>query len=129
MTSPTELRYTEEHEWVRSNDDGTLTVGITDYAQEQLGDVVFAETPEADRECEANEAVAVVESVKAASDIYAPLAGRILDSNPALQDNPELINESPYDEGWLFKMSPKDGTEWEALMDNDAYKEFIAAVA
>jgi len=127
MSSPPELRYSQYHEWIRSNDDGSVTVGITDYAQEQLGDVVFAETPEIDKECAAEEAIAVVESVKAASDIYAPLAGRIIDSNADLLDSPELINDSPYDAGWLFKMEPADADAWEELMDSDAYESFIAA--
>lgn len=126
MSTPVDLRYCQSHEWVRSNDDGTITVGITQYAQEQLGDVVFAETPEVDRECDADEAIAVVESVKAASDIYAPMAGKILDTNAALMDSPELINDSPYEDGWLFTMEPVDGTQWEELMDSDAYEAFIA---
>lgn len=128
MSTPVDLRYCQSHEWVRSNDDGTITVGITQYAQEQLGDVVFAETPEVDRECEADEAIAVVESVKAASDIYAPLAGKVLDTNAALMDSPELINDSPYEDGWLFTMEPTDGTQWEELMDSDAYDAFIAEI-
>jgi len=127
MSSPAELRYSQSHEWVRSNDDGTITVGITEYAQEQLGDVVFVETPVVDRECAAEEAIAVVESVKAASDIYAPLAGTVIDANAALADSPELVNDSPYEEGWLFQMNPDDATAWEGLMDNEAYEAFIAA--
>jgi len=127
MSSPAELRYSQSHEWVRSNDDGSITVGITEYAQEQLGDVVFVETPVVDRECAAEEAIAVVESVKAASDIYAPLAGTVIDANAALADSPELVNDSPYEEGWLFQMNPDDATAWEGLMDNEAYEAFIAA--
>lgn len=127
MSSPSELRYSQSHEWVRSNDDGTVTVGITEFAQEQLGDVVFVETPLIDRDCAAEEAIAVVESVKAASDIYAPLAGKVIDANGDLGDSPELINDSPYENGWLFKMEPVDGTAWEELMDSDAYEAFIAA--
>ena len=92
MTIPTDLKYQQSHEWVRENDDGTVTVGITEFAQEQLGDVVFVETPEIDLECEAEQPIAVVESVKAASDIYAPMAGKIVDTNPALADEPELVN-------------------------------------
>ncbi len=127
MSNPAELRYSQSHEWVRLNDDGTITVGITEYAQEQLGDVVFVETPVVDRECEAEEAIPVVESVKAASDIYAPLAGTVLDANGALADNPELVNDSPFEDGWLFSMTPVDATTWEELMDNEAYEAFIAA--
>lgn len=127
MSLPTELRYVESHEWVRLNDDGTVTVGITEYAQEQLGDVVFVETPEVDLECEAQQPVAVVESVKAASDIYAPIAGKIIDVNPDLGDQPELVNSSPYEDGWLYKMEPKDGTEIESLLDADAYQAMVTS--
>ena len=127
MTNPTELRYSQSHEWLRKNDDDSLTVGITDYAQEQLGDVVFVETPVIDKECEAEEAIAVVESVKAASDIYAPLAGKILDTNGALTDSPELINSSPFEDGWIFKMMPVDDEAWDAMMDADAYEQFVEA--
>jgi len=125
MSLPTDLKYLESHEWVRLNDDGTITVGITEYAQEQLGDVVFVETPEVDLECEAAQAIAVVESVKAASDIYAPVAGQIIEVNPDLGDQPELVNESPYENGWLYKMQPSDGTAVEALLDADAYQAMI----
>jgi len=125
MTIPADLKYQQSHEWVRENDDGTVTVGITEFAQEQLGDVVFVETPEIDIECEAEQPIAVVESVKAASDIYAPMAGKIVDTNPALADEPELINSSPYEDGWLYKMEPKDGTDFESLMDAEAYEAII----
>ena len=99
---PADLMYTSSHEWVRKNDDGTITVGITDYAQVQLGDLVFVETPDIGRNVDAGEACAVVESVKSASDIYSPVAGEIADSNSALGDTPELVNQDPYGEGWLF---------------------------
>lgn len=122
MSIPNDLRYRESHEWVRVNDDETITVGITEFAQEQLGDVVFAETPEIDLECEASQAIAVVESVKAASDIYAPVDGKVIDTNPALADNPELINSSPYEEGWLYKMQPANLDDVEQLLDADGYK-------
>lgn len=125
MTIPADLKYQQSHEWVRENDDGTVTVGITEFAQEQLGDVVFVETPEVDLDCDAEQPIAVVESVKAASDIYAPLAGKIVDTNPALADEPELVNSSPYEDGWLFKMEPKDGTDFESLMDAEAYESII----
>lgn len=125
MTIPADLKYQQSHEWVRENDDGTVTVGITEFAQEQLGDVVFVETPEVDLDCDAEQPIAVVESVKAASDIYAPLAGKIVDANPALADEPELVNSSPYEDGWLFKMEPKDGTDFESLMDAEAYESII----
>ena len=127
MTIPADLRYLESHEWVRENDDGTLTVGITEFAQEQLGDVVFVETPEIDLECEAQQAVAVVESVKAASDIYAPVAGKIVDANSDLGDTPELVNTSPYEDGWLYKIEPKDGTEFDSLMDAEGYESIVSS--
>ncbi|GIW24949.1 glycine cleavage system protein GcvH [Meiothermus sp.] len=103
MNYPSELKYTKSHEWVRLEGD-TAVVGITDFAQDALGDVVFVELPQVGKTVEAGAAVAVVESVKTASDIYAPVAGEILEVNSALSDKPELINQSPYGEGWLFKM-------------------------
>lgn len=125
MNIPNDRRYRESHEWVLVNDDETLTVGITEFAQEQLGDVVFAETPEIDLECEASQAIAVVESVKAASDIYAPVAGTIIDTNAALTDTPELINSSPYEDGWLYKLNPTELSDVEDLLDADAYNAMI----
>jgi glycine cleavage system H protein len=118
---PTDLKYTATHEWVRINGDGTATVGITDHAQEQLGDMVFVELPELGRVLAAAEECAVVESVKAASDIYSPLAGEIVAINEALADTPELINQDPYGEGWLFRLRI-DGT-LDGLMDAAAYTE------
>lgn len=127
MNVPEDLRYTQSHEWVRLEDDGTITVGITDHAQEQLGDLVFVETPEIDADVEAEAAVAVVESVKAASDIYAPVDGAIADSNGELADEPELVNSDPYGKGWLYKMNPADGTQIEQLMDYEAYRGFVGS--
>ncbi len=124
MDTPNDLMYNESHEWVRINEDGTVTVGITDHAQEQLGDLVFIESPEVDAEVDVGDAVAVVESVKAASDIFAPLAGKILDSNAELTDNPELVNSSPYYDGWLFTMRPTDASDIEQMMDAEAYDAF-----
>ncbi|MDO6461116.1 glycine cleavage system protein GcvH [Granulosicoccaceae sp. 1_MG-2023] len=126
MSLPSDLMYTESHEWVRLNDDGSVTVGITDYAQAQLGDLVFVESPEVDADVDAGDAVAVVESVKAASDIYAPLAGRISESNGALADAPELVNTSPYEDGWLFTMAPNDTSDVEELLSAESYEAFIA---
>ena len=125
MNVPEDLRYTQSHEWVRLEDDGSVIIGITDHAQEQLGDLVFVETPEIDSEVEAEAAVAVVESVKAASDIYAPVAGTITDANADLGDEPELVNTDPYGKGWLFKMTPVDATEIEQLLDAESYKSFV----
>jgi glycine cleavage system H protein len=122
---PSNLRYTKDHEWARDNGDGTLTVGITDHAQEALGDLVFVEVPETGRMVAAGEACAVVESVKAASDIYSPLAGTIAAVNTTLADAPEKINEDPYDHGWIFTLIPADPAGYAALMDADAYARFL----
>ena len=127
MEIPGELRLVATHEWVRINDDGTISVGITEHAQEQLGDLVFVETPEIDMECKAEQPVAVVESVKAASDLYAPVAGKIIDTNADLADSPELINDSPYENGWIFKMQPDDVSDVENLMDPDDYSAMVEA--
>ena len=108
MDTPGELYFAPTHEWVRIEDDGTLTIGISHHAQEQLGDLVFVETPEIDATVEAEAGIAVVESVKAASDIYAPVDGRVLDANAALADSPELVNSDPYGEGWIFKLADVD---------------------
>ena len=127
MEIPGEPRLVATHEWVRINDDGTISVGITEHAQEQLGDLVFVETPEIDMECKAEQPVAVVESVKAASDLYAPVAGKIIDANADLADSPELINDSPYENGWIFKMQPDDVSDVENLMEPDAYLQSVEA--
>jgi glycine cleavage system H protein len=121
---PVDLKYTQSHEWVRLSDDGTVTVGITDYAQEQLGDLVFVECPPPDTAVTAGEACAVVESVKAASDIYAPLTGQVIESNEMLTETPDIINQDAFGEGWLFKMQPEDATSLEEFMDAEAYKVY-----
>ncbi len=123
---PGDLKYTSSHEWVRAEDDGTVTVGISDHAQDSLGDLVFVETPEIDRAVEAGEACAVVESVKAASDIYAPVAGTIIDANSELQDSPELVNTDPYGEGWIMRIRIDDPDVLEELMGADAYENLLA---
>jgi glycine cleavage system H protein len=122
---PADLRYTKTHEWVKDNGDGTVTVGITDHAQEALGDIVFVEVPETGRELDADEACAVVESVKAASDIYSPLAGEIVESNELLTDTPDAINNSPYDEGWIFRLAPTDMSALSSLLDAEAYQQVV----
>ncbi len=122
---PAELRYTSDHEWVREEDDGSLTVGITAHAQEALGDLVFVELPDEGRLSEAGEACAVVESVKAASDVYAPVAGTVVAINEALEDKPELVNESPYGEGWLFRLEPDDPRNLEGLLNAQAYSALL----
>ena len=124
-----DLRYTKSHEWVRDNGDGTFTVGITDHAQEALGDIVFVEIPDTGREVDADEACAVVESVKAASDIYAPLAGEILESNALLNDTPDAINNSPYGEGWIFRVAASDPAAYAGLLDAAAYQQVVEAEA
>lgn len=123
---PSDLKYASSHEWVRQEEDGTVTVGISDHAQDSLGDLVFVETPEIDNTVEAGEACAVVESVKAASDIYAPVAGTIVDTNSQLQDAPELVNTDPYGEGWIMRIRVDDPDALEELMDADDYEHFIA---
>ena len=122
--TPGELKYTKNHEWVRKEDDGSVTVGITGYAQELMGDMVYIELPD-DDELEAGKDCAVVESVKAASDVYAPVSGTVSAGNDALADSPDLVNKDPYGEGWLFRMQPSDMAEVDALMDADAYRELI----
>ena len=118
---PSDLKYVTSHEWIREEDDGTVTVGITDHAQELLGDVVYVELPEIDSEVAVEDEIAVVESVKAASDIYAPLSGTIIAVNEALEDAPETVNSSPYDDGWMFKMKPSEPSEMDNLIDAEAY--------
>ena len=120
---PADLKYAATHEWARVNDDGTVTVGITDHAQGQLGDLVFVETPQLGRRVAAAEACAVVESVKAASDIYSPVAGEVVEVNETLADTPELINRDPYGEGWIFRLRPSQSLD--ELLDADAYSTLV----
>lgn len=124
MSCPTDLRYTPSHEWVRFVD-GIATVGITDHAQSELGDVVYLDLPEVGRTVAAGEAVAVIESVKAASDIYAPLAGEIVESNAAAMSETSLVNTDPYGAGWLFKIKVADAAAMEALLDAAGYQASI----
>jgi glycine cleavage system H protein len=122
---PGDLKYSKSHEWIRVNEDGTVTIGITDHAQEQLGDLVYVEVPENGRELELEEACAVVESVKAASDVYAPIAGTVVEGNEALADAPEAVNNDAYGEGWLIKMTPADADALSGLMDASKYQAFV----
>jgi len=122
---PGDLRYSRNHEWARANDDGSVTIGITDHAQDQLGDLVYVEVPEQDQEVAADEACAVVESVKAASDVYAPIAGTVIAANEALADKPEAVNQDAYGEGWLIRLKPSSSDALSALMDADTYREFV----
>lgn len=120
---PAELKYVESHEWLRKEEDGTITVGITDYAQEALGDVVFIELPEVDTDVEAGDDIAVVESVKAASDVYAPIDGKIIAINEELIDAPEKANEDPYGDAWFFRMEPTDPDVLDTLLSAEDYAE------
>lgn len=124
---PSELRYLRSHEWVRLEEDGTVTIGITHHAQEELGDVVFVELPEIGAILGAGEEAGAVESVKAASEIYAPLTGEIVDVNGTLEESPETVNGDPYNDGWFFKMKLEDDGELDDLLDAEAYAEFIDA--
>ena len=117
------LRYRESHEWVRIEDDGTVVVGISDHAQGELGDMVFVELPEPGMTYDQGEVCAVVESVKAASDIYAPLSGEVIKANAQLEDSPELVNSDPYGDGWLFRLMPSDASQVNGLMEAGAYAE------
>ncbi|ANG63508.1 glycine cleavage system protein H [Marinobacterium aestuarii] len=123
---PNTLKYTASHEWILDNGDGTVTVGITDHAQELLGDVVFVELPEVGRDVAKGEDFSLVESVKAASDIYAPLSGEVIEVNEALVDAPETLNEDAYQAGWIAKLKLSDATELEALLDASAYQATVA---
>ena len=118
------LYFTGEHEWIKVEGD-TATIGISDHAQQALGDIVFAEVPEQGRAVNKGDEAAVVESVKAASDIYAPIAGEVIMGNPALADDPSLVNRDPEGEGWFFKMTIADKDELEGLMEPDAYREWV----
>ena len=120
---PDNLKYTTSHEWIRDLGDGSFKIGITDHAQNELTDLVFVELPDSDSEFEPNTPMAVVESVKAASDIYAPLDGKVIETNSSLEDNPELINESPYDLGWLLVL--KSDSNGDHLLTPDQYKELL----
>ncbi len=122
---PAELKYTKSHEWVLDNGDGTVTVGITDHAQDQLGDLVYIEAPEVGASFGAEDAIAVVESVKAASDVYSPLAGEVVEANEVLADSPETINQDAYGEGWIFKLRVSDAAELDKLLDADAYTALL----
>lgn len=126
---PSDLRYTKSHEWVRTLADGSVEIGITDHAQHALGDLVFVEVPESGRRLSAGDACAVVESVKAASDVYSPLGGEVLAGNGLLATQPELINTDPYGQGWILRLKPAAGAASAVLMASDAYQVEVAAGA
>ncbi|WCN11413.1 glycine cleavage system protein GcvH [Marinomonas mediterranea] len=122
---PTNLKYADSHEWVLDNGDGTVTVGITDHAQDLLGDVVYVELPDLDADVTATEQFSLVESVKAASDIYAPVTGIVVEVNEALEDSPELINESPYNDAWIAKIKLAEDADLSKLLDAEGYTASI----
>jgi len=122
---PTELKYASSHEWARLESDGTIVVGITDHAQAALGDIVYIELPEVGATLDAGSEVAVVESVKAASDIYSPLSGEVIEINPALEDEPGTVNISPYADGWFFRVKPSEASELDDMMDASDYQAMV----
>lgn len=122
---PANLKYVASHEWLKLEDDGIITVGITDHAQDLLGDVVFVELPEVGRTVSADEEIAVVESVKAASDVYAPIAGEIVEINDELVDSPELANEDPYGKAWFFKIKPANVVDYDDLLSDEEYQSAL----
>ncbi|MCC7059872.1 MAG: glycine cleavage system protein GcvH [Burkholderiaceae bacterium] len=121
MDNPADLRYTTSHEWLRTEADGTATVGVTFHAQDALGELVYVELPDVGRQLTQGEACVVVESTKAASDVYAPIAGEVVAVNTLLADAPQTVNEAPYGAGWLFRMRPADGAQIDAMLSADAY--------
>ena len=123
--TPTDLKYRDSHEWVRDDEGAGVVVGISDHAQAELGDMVFVELPEPGMSYAQGDACAVVESVKAASDIYSPLSGEVIEVNEALEDDPGLVNTDPYGDGWLFRLEPSDSSEMDGLMDADTYSDSI----
>lgn len=126
MNHPKELKYTREHEWVRDNGDGTVTVGITDFAQSELGDIVFVEIDKVGESVDKDDIFGTVEAVKTVSELYMPVAGEILEWNEALEDDPEMINEDPYEKGWMIKIKLSDRSQLEGLLSADDYNEIIA---
>ena len=120
---PGDLKFLSSHEWARVNDDGTVTIGISDHAQSQLGDIVYVELPEIGKEVEFEGDTAIVESVKAASDVYSPISGEIVETNDAIEQEPEIINQSPFEEGWCFKIKPHNIDELSELLSPEEYSE------
>lgn len=125
MAIPSDCRYTREHEWARPSADGTVVVGITDYAQEQLGDIVFLELPKEGEEVSKDEPFGEIESTKSASELFAPVSGRVVETNDALLDHPEMCNEDPYEEGWLIRIEMDNADELDELMTAEEYEQFI----
>jgi glycine cleavage system H protein len=123
---PQDLKYTKEHEWARDEGDGRVRVGITDFAQDALGDVVYVDVPEVGTEVNAGQSFGEVESTKSVSDVYSPVTGRVIERNAALEEKPELVNEDPYGKGWIVAIDTAGGTDLEQLLDADAYQRFVA---
>jgi glycine cleavage system H protein len=123
---PATLRYTKDHEWARRNKDGTITVGITTHAVEQLGDITAVSLPEVGARIEAGERFGDIDSVKAVSDLYAPMTGEVVEINKALDSEPEVINEDPYERGWMIRVRPTDAGDYDKLLDASAYKQLLA---
>ena len=128
MEYPEDLRYTKEHEWARDDGDGRIRVGITDYAQDALGDVVYVDLPEVGTEVTAGEAFGEVESTKSVSDLYAPISGTVIERNGSLEDRPEAVNESPYSDGWLIAIEASEAGQLQQLLDAAAYSAFVQEV-
>lgn len=126
MSYPTDLKYTKEHEWIRDNGDGTATIGITDFAQGELGDIVFVEIEPEGFEFDQDEVFGTVEAVKTVSELFAPVAGEIIEINEKLEMEPELVNDDPYGDGWMVKISIGDESQLDELMSPDEYKEIVA---
>lgn len=126
MKTPDDLKYTRNHEWIRDNDDGTATVGVTDFAQSELGDVVFVELEQPGFEFEKDDEFGTIEAVKTVSDLYAPVSGEITEINDQLDENPELVNDDPYGDGWMVKIKMSDESELDDLMDAGEYENITA---
>jgi len=126
---PSDLLFTKSHEWIRDNKDGTVTVGISDFAQDQLGDVVFWDGPQAGDGFEKGDTVGVVESVKAVSDVYSPVSGEVVENNENLEDTPEKVNEDPYGDGWMLVLKLSDPSELSEFMDAGAYESFMSEIS
>ena len=127
MEFPQDLRYTKEHEWARDEGDGRVRVGITDFAQDALGDVVYVDVPEVGTEVQAGQSFGEVESTKSVSDVYSPVTGRVIERNAALEERPELVNEDPYGKGWIVAIETAGGPDLDQLFDADGYQRFVAA--
>ncbi|MCM3739313.1 glycine cleavage system protein GcvH [Oceanobacillus luteolus] len=125
MNLPNDLRYTKEHEWIKKEGDNKVRIGITDFAQDELGDIVFVELPEVDDEVQTDDSFGSVESVKTVSELYAPVSGKVVEVNEELEDSPELVNESPYENAWMIVVELDDESEWDNLLTADEYKAII----